>query len=209
MTAEVDTEEFNIVNETARLGKLPSLDQLCNFEAFSDVVADFFDFVYPLLPLIHRPHFLQALAGNEHKTSQSFLRLCFALAAVTVASLPRKFTWYSREDAYPSVSAMVDRASQLVQVSRALAMPSYTNSPSTELLVSSLLLAWASHYASRPTQGFLYSSEAIVFTRAMALGERRGYDGVGTIEREIRKRAFWLGYIIQMSVMLNLEIFPS
>lgn len=94
----------------------------------------------------------------------------------------------------------------LFQLSRAIEAPNYSTNPTTELLVGSLLLSVASHYASRPTRGWVYSSEAIILTRAMCLGEKSGYEGIGVVEAEIRKRAFWLGYIIQVHDRISSEV---
>jgi hypothetical protein len=35
----------------------------------------------------------------------------------------------------------------------------------------------------------------------MFLAERGGYEGVPLLDAELRKRTFWCGYIVQMSVL--------
>jgi hypothetical protein len=174
------------------------LDHFCPSETFAEIASDFLELVYPLLPLIHRPWFRSRLAQNWHVSSPSFLRLCLSIAAVTVASLPRKFVAYSQNTDFTSIASMVNRAVQLVQTSRVSSDVDHYANPTTELLTSSLMLSMASHYASLSNQGWVLANEAILFTRSMGLGEHQCYQGIPRSEAELRKRAFWVGYIIQM-----------
>jgi hypothetical protein len=76
--------------------------------------------------------------------------------------------------------------------------PMYVTCPSTENLTTSMMLCLAAHYAAETNQGWFFANEVSLFSRCMALAERRGYDGLSTIEVELRKRAFWCCYFVQM-----------
>lgn len=156
--------------------------------------------VYPLLPLIHRPSFRAALSSNLYTTDPAFFRLCIALCAVTIASIPRKFDQYGGSR-YPDVAAMVDRACHLVLLSRVSSEPTWQHHPSRNGIIVSILLTMASHYAGRHNQGWSYASEAVQFFRSLELYRKTGYDDLNASDREMCKRAFWMLLIIQMFVI--------
>lgn len=165
-----------------------------------EIFSDFLELVYPVVPLVHIPTIKEQVARHEFASKQPLLRQCIAIAAVTVASLPRKLGWYTRNTTYNSVSSVVMRAIHLVQMSRVMDEPMYVSCPNTEHLTTSMMICLAAHYATEINQGWAFANEVSLFSRCMGLAERRGYDGVSIIETELRKRAFWCGYIIQMYV---------
>lgn len=189
-------------NQTSQSSPRPlvdtTLNAFCPHTTFSEIITDFLELVYPVLPIIHRPSFQHLYETDEHVRSPSFMRLCLSVAAATIASLPRKLCAYSQGTTYSSVAEMVKRAIQMVHISRAMEEPDYASYPTIELLNSSLLLSVASHYVALPDQGWLFANEAMLFTRTMGLSGIEGYKDVPLIEAELRKRAFWVGYIIQM-----------
>ncbi|KIV98806.1 uncharacterized protein PV09_09456 [Verruconis gallopava] len=175
-----------------------TLSQFCSAEVFETIFNDFLTLVYPVVPLVHPPSFQAQVAEHEHFMPQPVFRQCLAIAAVTIASLPRKFNEYARSSAYTSTANMVSHAVRLVQISRIIEEPCYTNKPSLEHLTTSLMLSMASHYTGDANQGWAYACEAMLLTRVMHLGERSGYEAVSLVESELRKRAFWCGYIFQI-----------
>lgn len=180
------------------MGEL-STEHLCPRNVFLDIIADYLEMVFPLLPLIHRPSFNVLLEAQAYTSDPAFFRLGIALCAVTVASIPRKFESYGGSR-YTDVGAMVDRACHMVLLSRIASEPEWQNRPSMNSMLVSILLTMASHYAGRPNQGWGYASEAIQFFRALELYRKEGYEGLSKLESELCKRAFWVLYIIQMSV---------
>lgn len=174
-----------------------SIEHLCPRETFLTIIEDYLIMVYPLLPLIHRPSFRDLLSAKAYTTDPAFFRLCLALCAVAVASVPRKFEIYSG-GRYADVGAMVDQACRMVIISRITSEPDWQNRPAMNTMLVSILLTMASHYAGRPNQGWGYASEAIQFFRALELFRKEGYEDLGRLEREMCKRAFWVLYIIQM-----------
>jgi hypothetical protein len=178
------------------LGDL-SIEHLCTPAVFRAIIDDYLDFVYPLLPLVHHPSFRTLVEANAYAVDAAFLRLCLAVCAVTVASIPRKFDQYS-SGRYADVGAMVDRACQLVMLSRISTEPEWQNRPLVSTMIVSILLAMSSHYAGRANQGWGYASEAIQFFRALELYQQEGYEHLTVLDSELCKRAFWVLYIIQM-----------
>lgn len=183
-----------------------SIGHLCSTDVFRSIIDDYLELVYPLLPLVHRPTFRTLVEADAYVTDPAFFRLCLAVCAVTVASIPRKFDEYGRSR-YNDVGAMVDRACHVVLLSRISSEPEWQNRPSMSTMVVSIMLTMASHYAGRPNQGWGYASEAIQFFRALELYRKEGYENLSMLERELCKRAFWILYIIQMFV--DPSILPS
>lgn len=177
------------------IGQL-TVEHLCPVHMFKEIIQDFLDMVYPLVPVVHIPTFKASFENRVYETHPPFFRLCISLAAATIASFPRKISAYGC-GLYADAGDMVDRACHVVLSSRLTTGTTWQNIPSVETMVSSVVLALASHYTRRANQGWTYAGEAILFFRGMELYRREGYDGLGVIETEICKRCFWLLFIIQ------------
>lgn len=175
------------------------VEHLCPRDVFLAIIDDYLDLVWPLLPLVHRPSFASSLSTHSYATDPASFRLCITLCAVTVASIPRKFEQYGGSR-YSDVAAMVDRACHLVLLSRVQSAPDWQNQPAMGNMLVSIMLSMASHYAGRHNQGWGYASEAIQFFQALELYRKEGYEKLTILEGQLCKRAFWLLYIIQMSV---------
>lgn len=176
-----------------------AIEHLCSRPVFRSIVDDYLHLVYPVLPLVHRLSFQRSVQGGLYTSDPAFFRLCLAVCAVTVASIPRKFLEYRRD--YAHAGAFVDRACHMVLLSRISSEPEWQDKPTIGTIMVSILLTMASHYAGRPNQGWGYASEAIQFFRALELYRKEGYVSLSVLDSEICKRAFWLLYIIQMSVI--------
>ena len=174
-----------------------AIEHLCTREVFQSIVNDYLELVYPVLPLIHRPTFRALVSSSAYTSDPKFFRLCVALCAATVASIPRKFETYN-DGRYNDVGELVDRACHLVLLSRVATESAWQNRPSMHSMVVSIFLTMASHYSGRPNQGWGYASEAIQFFRALDLFRKEGYEGLTVLEQELCKRSFWVLYIIQM-----------
>ena len=179
-----------------------SIEHLCDAAVFRAILGDYLDLVYPLIPLVHRPSFCALVDANVYTKDPAFFRLCLAVCAVTVASIPRKFDEYGL-GRYPNVGVMVDRACHLVLLSRISSEPEWQNRPAMSTMIVSILLTMASHYAGRANQGWGYASEAIQFFRALELYRKEAYRELTLLDGEMCKRAFWVLYIIQIHDRLS------
>lgn len=179
----------------------------CDPSVLRQIIHDYLTLVYPLIPLVHRrtfrAQFENSLDATDH--DPSFFRLTLALCAVTVASLPKKFLEYSR-GRFVDIGAMVDRACHLVLLSRISTESLWQDQPATSTVIVSFLLALASLYAGRASQGWGYAIEAIHFFRTLGLYRPEGYEHLQPLEREFCKRLFWLLYIMQVHDRLSAVI---
>ncbi|KAH7136304.1 hypothetical protein EDB81DRAFT_657319 [Dactylonectria macrodidyma] len=163
---------------------------------FHAVIDDFLFRVYPLTPFIHIPQFKAQLAERSFETNPAFFRLCVALCAVTVASLPRNFAT-NGSGGWRNAVDMVERASQLITCSYMATMPSWQDEPSAERLKVSLLQGIAFVYVGRTKTGYLYLNEAVPCCRDLELHRRQSYQTLNPVEIELQKRLFWLLLISQ------------
>ncbi|KAF2107871.1 glycosyl hydrolase family 3 C-terminal domain-containing protein [Lophiotrema nucula] len=81
---------------TLPIGEL-AVEHLCPRHVFLDIIRDYLEMVYPVLPLVHRPSFCNLLENQAYADDPAFFRLCIPLCAVTVASIPRKFEIYNAD----------------------------------------------------------------------------------------------------------------
>lgn len=174
-----------------------SVAQFLPRHVFHAILDDYVNRVYPVLPLVHVPTFRSLLATGAFDTDPGFLRLCIALCAVTIASIPKDMarhglTWYA------DAGDLVEKAAKLVTLSRIASHPDWQNKATVESMIVSIVLSLASHYAGKANAGWAYAGEAVLFFRELELFKRAAYDGLTPIEKELCKRAFWILFIVQI-----------
>ncbi|CAK7219947.1 hypothetical protein SBRCBS47491_004025 [Sporothrix bragantina] len=176
---------------------LPSVEHLVPEAVFRAILDEFTARVYPVIPLVHIPSFTTRLQSRDFATDPAFYRLCMALCAVTVASIPRNGGSYGAPW-YRNVGDLVDRAAHLIMLSSMGTSPAWQNDATVDNIIVCVLLAMAFHYTGRVNAGWAYASDAMLSFRAMELYKKSSYDSLSTIETEMCKRAFWLLFIIQV-----------
>lgn len=164
---------------------------------FQIVIDDYISFVYPVIPVVHVPSFQQRLSTQDHEHDPAFLRLCLSICAVTVSSIPRKISRFGFGH-YEDSRQLVSRAYLLVMSSRFTSSPTWADSPSMDTLLSSYLLACASHYTDKPSRAWLLMNESLQTCRNLNIWNREGYQDLSLMDAEISKRMFWLLYIVQV-----------
>lgn len=169
---------------------------LVSEDVFRAILHDFIDRIYPCLPLVHLPDLRDAIDRRLYDTHPEWLRICFSLCAVTIASVPRKFAQYS-QGAYQSVGRMVEKAAHLVLLSRLTTDPSWQTIPSQPSMIVSVMLAMACLYAGFSNAGWAHVTEAIHHFRTLRLYRKESYARLKPVEAEIYKRMFWSMYIMQ------------
>lgn len=176
-----------------------TIERLVPESVFLDIMADYVDRVHCVLPLVHLPTFQTKLHARAYNLDSAFFRLCVALFAVTMASIPRQIETYGCR-MFKDVGDVADRAAHLILASRMGSEPSWANNPTRETMIVSVIMSLASHYAGRVNAGWFFASEAVQYFRSLELFTQAAYAGLGPIDAEMSKRAFWILYIMQMSV---------
>ncbi|CAK7215233.1 hypothetical protein SEUCBS140593_002461 [Sporothrix eucalyptigena] len=159
---------------------LPSVEHLVPEAVFRAILDEFSARVYPVIPLVHIPSFTARLQARDFATDPAFYRLCMALCAVTVASIPRKGGSYGAPW-YRNVGELVDRAAHLIMLSSMGTSPSWQNEATVDNIIVYVLLAMAFHYSGRNNAGWAYASDAMLSFRAMELYKKASHDRMSFI----------------------------
>lgn len=194
---------FHTDSTTVQLQTLPlpvgkvTVEHLVPEETFRAIISEFLDRTFPVLPVIHLPEFVAKFEAREYETNPRFFRLCIALCAVTMATMPRQIEVYGC-NMYRNSGELVERAAHLVLICRLSSNMAWQNTPSPEDVIVSIVLSTAAHYAEWNNVGWAYMSEATHSLRALELYKQDAYSTFDPVDTELCKRAFWLLYIMQV-----------
>ncbi|CAK7245891.1 MAG: hypothetical protein STHCBS139747_007496 [Sporothrix thermara] len=146
-----------------------TLDEFCPPRAFAAVMVDFFDEIYPISPLVHRPTYENALRNRLYDQDPEFLQLCVAMAAFTVTTFPQRLPRRTMAE-YPTVAAVVSRMG----------------------------LSYSCHHSGEFNNGWSLANEAVLMFRELGLYRAEAYKGLSRAGAIISRRMFWVLYIMQM-----------
>jgi len=173
-------------------------DDLCNRELLNQIIHDFLQHLYPLIPIIHRPTFLTSLDGNKDIQDKHFLSMLLALCAVTVGIYPGKFREYRCAPTpirFQTRREMIDYCYSLCVQLRG---PRYFDEVSHVKWAISYLFYMAYYHIGEHNKSRMIESEAILFARLLELHHVSAHSGLNLVETQLRKKAFWLmfyGYV--------------
>jgi hypothetical protein len=161
-----------------------------------DLVEAYFEIVYPIFPLFHRPSFMRRISRGEYATDQALFALTMAVCALCSArvsdnalaepsqtaqdltGVPSKRFYQSSVDALPKT----DTPDQNLNIMRAYAL---------------LALTAIQYGNSRDMQGYLGKYHAMVAMDGLH-DETNWPSDIGFIELEERRRLFWSMYTLDI-----------
>lgn len=164
------------------------------------LVGMFDDYVYPLFPLVHQPSVHEMLDAGAYNSDPAFLRRCLAICAITVASAPNREKQVCTGH-YTTYQSFVNRACDLVVMSRMATEPAWDDEPSFETAIDSALLSMAAHFAGRTRRGWTFANEAMLIMRDLQLHIPEGLSRLSSADAERCKRMFWILHSAQMSAL--------
>lgn len=180
-----------------------SLDEFCPPPAFAAVMVDFFDEIYPIMPLVHRPTYEGALKNRLYDADPEFLQLCVAMAAFTVTTFPQRLPSYGWGGPELTVAHIVELASVIVRLNRGIdkrrTMVEY---PTVAAVVSRMGLSYSCHHSGEFNNGWSLANEAVLMFRELGLYRAEAYAGLTRAGAIISRRMFWVLYMMQMCVAL-------
>ncbi|RAL00097.1 beta-glucosidase [Aspergillus ibericus CBS 121593] len=178
-------------NRDSEAIKYPT-DDLCDRGLFTLIMQDYLDYLYPLIPIVHRPSFNQSLQESRDCEDGGFLSLVTAIAAVVIATMPSRFQLYQSYHPplrFPSRKEMVRYCYDKIMRLRDSTYFDQVNFQ--KFAISYLLYAafrqWGDHNMSR-----MLDVEATQIARLLNLHRISEYDGLNCIETQLRKKGFWL-----------------
>ncbi|KAE8153373.1 beta-glucosidase [Aspergillus avenaceus] len=181
------------VNDTVNLRQMSyPTDDVCERSLFKLIMEDFLDYIYILIPIVHRPSFRSALMEDRDREDSGFLGLTFAIAAVVVATLPSRFQHYRAHYdplRFRSRQEMVDYCADRIM---RLRTSSYFDEINFQKFAISYLLYIAFLQLGNHNRSRMLDVEAMQLARLLNLHCISRYDGLNCIETQLRKKGFWL-----------------
>ena len=160
----------------------------------ADILNDYFDYLYPLVPIVHRPSFLQAFSNQRDLYDKDLLCLTYALCAVTVAALPSKFQKYQRSEEPPRYANPKEMIYACYDTTQHLRGRDYFDTINYQKWAVSHLMYLSFFHVAEYNRSRMIEVEAMQLARLLDLHKVSGYDGLNCIEKQLRKKAFWLTF---------------
>ncbi|KAH7097717.1 fungal-specific transcription factor domain-containing protein [Auriculariales sp. MPI-PUGE-AT-0066] len=176
------------------------IDTVAPRERIAQIIALFFDFVYPLTPCIHKPSFLADFAARREESDPLFFALVMSTVASTLVQVPRSYVPMER-------SAVRKLAQECHEASRHVTIGSYDPPMSTHVVIRYFDTVY--HFCEgHDATSHAAFGEAAHIAVTLHMHEEASYEGLDPIECEIRRRTFWLlfGADKSMSILLGRPI---
>lgn len=153
---------------------------------------DYLDHLYPLVPIVHRPSFRDALLENQDSEDPVFFAVMLAIAALVVATLASKFPEYKNHPQPLRFASRKEFVHSCYKKVMSLRDSSYFDQLnfqkfSVPYLFFAAFLQLGDHNWSR-----MLSVEAMQIARLLNLHRISDYEGLNCIETQLRKKGFWL-----------------
>ncbi|KAK2125352.1 hypothetical protein NOF04DRAFT_1373002 [Fusarium oxysporum II5] len=170
------------------------------------ILNDYVTYVYPLIPVIHRPSFETDLDGNRDLHDDDFLTLIVSLCAVTVGLLPSRLQTYREFSSPLPFRTRSEMANCCYKLNQSFRDTTYFDTVSHQKRASSFLLGVTFHQTGNNNLWRMFEVESMQLLRLLEVQHISSYAGLDAIEVQLRKKAFWLmfyGYLHQMHNLRN------
>jgi hypothetical protein len=159
---------------------------------FKTIMNDYLEYIYPMVPVVHRPSFQKALQEDRDQEDDGFLALTLSIAALVVATMTSKFQAY-RSRPYPLKSASRKEFIHCCyQKVIGLRTSSYFEELNFQKFAISYLFFAAFLQLGDHNWSRMLSVEAMQLARLLGLHQISDYEGLNCIETQLRKKGFWL-----------------
>lgn len=203
----------SVDNGAATIGPRNRTDELCSRELLLQIMDDYLEHIYPILPIVHRPTFRAGLARSRDVSDPEFSALIVCLAAATVGLLPERFHAYrapARPDGlrFRSRSDMINECFGINQRARG---PDYFDRINLRKWACSYLISIAFFQIGQRNRSRMAEVEAIQLARMLGLHRIDEYKDLNCIEAQLRKKAFWImfyGYVHLELQNLRRDVIP-
>lgn len=156
------------------------------------IMQDYLDCLYPMVPVVHRPSFLEALQEDRDCEDEGFLSLTISIAALAVATMANKFRMYQSHSPPLRFSTRKEMIHFCYQKILALRTSSYFDELNFQKFAISYLYFAAFLQLGDHNWSRMLSVEAMQIARLLNLHRISEYEGLNCIETQLRKKGFWL-----------------
>jgi hypothetical protein len=183
------------VNEGTSPADAPShrpLVGLCSRTLLKRMMHDYLRYLYPLVPVVHRPSFLRDLSGDRDLEDKEFLVVLLGLSSLVVSIMPSKFIEYEAHDPPLPFTARIDMLNYCHNELMSLREPTYFDQVSFQKFTISYLLQISFFQLGEQNRSRMMEVEALQLVRLLNLHHISQYEGLNYIEMQLRKKGFWL-----------------
>lgn len=183
---------------TPGIGNELPINQFCSQVVFDEIMKNYIDIIYPLLPVVHLPTFDSDLRALRYNSDRDFLCFVLSMCAAVVAILPGKFPGYKQSDRNFTYCSRLDAVENICAILNRLKKPDYYDSPTFEKWATTHLLGRAFIYLGYRKRLLYYHAEAQAFMLDLEFHRIKSYANLNQIEIQLRKKAFWLTAMVFM-----------
>lgn len=179
---------------------------LCSPGLLLVVLDDYLRYIYPLIPIVHRPTFIRDVENNRQLLDKDFSRLLVAMTAVTIALMPSRFHTYrsySKALHFETRKETLDYCYQLLISYREL---EYFDTINYRKWATSYLIGIALFQIGDINRYRMLDVESMQLGRLLHFHKISEYEGLNMIETQLRKKGFWLlfySYVYIVSYLLK------
>ncbi|CAI7642957.1 unnamed protein product [Penicillium palitans] len=153
---------------------------------------DYLDYIYPMVPIVHRPSFRKALQEDQDREDDGFLALILSIAALVVATMRSRFQAYQSDSYSLRFSSRKEFIHFCYQKVMGLRTSSYFDELNFQKFAVPYLFFAAYLQLGDHNWARMLSVEAMQIARLLNLHRISDYDGLNCIETQLRKKGFWL-----------------
>nr|XP_019042669.1 hypothetical protein I302_08373 [Kwoniella bestiolae CBS 10118]OCF21599.1 hypothetical protein I302_08373 [Kwoniella bestiolae CBS 10118] len=176
--SELESTEFERKLSASSLPE--GIDQVVPGPTIDNVLNLFFDYVYPLTPCLHRPTFVTDLTARRDRTDPVFFALALTVIASTLVQVPRSLVNLDKTE-------VEDLARKCIKIARAKMAHMWEDPIPITISMGIVHLVLGNN-----TAHVVVTAQANQLALALRLNEESSYEGLDPIEREIRRRLYWL-----------------
>lgn len=200
-TPTIQETLFQSISFTSPGLVVPSIQAFCSRSVFEAIIRDYLEVIYPLVPVVHIPTFLLDLQNERHMHVRTFQMFCLAVCGLVLSILPHKFDTYRQID---GSLAFADRR-EAVRFIHSLILsarpPEYLDKLSHEKWAISYMISITNAHLGFRTRARVQQAEMDVICSEMEFHRISSYANLDYIEVQLRKKAFWLTFTSQSSVV--------
>ncbi|XWW98399.1 hypothetical protein V2A60_006399 [Cordyceps javanica] len=167
-----------------------------NFDAVLNQCIDlFFEYLYPLTPLIHEPSLRDNLAYFVPPGRTPHLEKCPEAAFTLITAVCAEAAFLLPKDIFPSGETVADVFLQASRGCLAGYLEADLENPSASSITIRYFHSNCVHASGKPKFSWHIFGEATRLAQVMRLHDEASYEGLYSVEAEMRRRVFWIVYM--------------
>ncbi|OAR02945.1 hypothetical protein LLEC1_04953 [Akanthomyces lecanii] len=155
----------------------------------------FFEYLYPLTPLVHEPSLRDNLAYFVPSGRAPHLEKCADAAFTLITAVCAEAAFLLPKDIFPNGETVADAFLQASRNCLAGYLETDLENPSASSITIRYFHSNCVHASGKPKFSWHIFGEATRLAQVMRLHDEASYEGLYPIEAEMRRRVFWIVYV--------------